>query len=39
MSRDPFHTQNAHLLSLQGIENFRDVGGLPNGRWSLRKVG
>jgi len=27
MSRDPLHTQNAHLLSLQGIENFRDVGG------------
>jgi protein-tyrosine phosphatase len=27
MPRDPLHTQNAHLLSLQGIENFRDVGG------------
>jgi len=27
MSRDPLHTQNAHLLLLQGIENFRDVGG------------
>jgi len=27
MSCDPFHSHNAHLLELQGIENFRDVGG------------
>jgi len=27
MQNDPLHSHDAHLLQLQGIENFRDVGG------------
>jgi len=27
MQKDPLHLPNAHLLELQGIENFRDIGG------------
>lgn len=26
---DPLHTRDAHVLALQGIENFRDIGGYP----------
>lgn len=27
MSRDPLHLHDAHVLSMEGIENFRDIGG------------